>query len=187
MLSPKPCRDDERLRSRSGWRRRGGRTCSALVFAEIALSGVLLMGASLTVRGFLKLQNMNAGSRPDGVLVVGLPMSPTRYASYDQRVAFSERVLEAMNSVPEVQSAAIGNGGLPFGGLQSSYSIGGQPKDESTGSDVRAAQRVELLVVQVCDLPISRAARTTTRGRPSARGGDADGAPITLYGRNRHR
>lgn len=89
------------------------------------------MGASLTVRGFLKLQSMDAGFRPDGVLVVGLPMSPVRYATYDQRVAFSQRVLEAMSSVPEVQSAAIGNGGLPFGGPQSSYSIGGQPKDDS--------------------------------------------------------
>ncbi len=109
----------------------GGRTRSALVIAEIALSGVLLMGASLTVRGFLKLQSMDVGFRPDGVLVVGLPMSPVRYATYDQRVAFSQRVLEAMSGVPEVQSAAIGNGGLPFGGPQSSYSIGGQPKDDS--------------------------------------------------------
>jgi predicted permease len=109
----------------------GGRTRSALVIAEIALSGVLLMGASLTVRGFLKLQSMDVGFRPDGVLVVGLPMPPTRYATYDQRVAFSERVLEAVSSLPEVQSAAIGNGGLPFGGPQSSYSLAGQPKDES--------------------------------------------------------
>jgi putative ABC transport system permease protein len=109
----------------------GGRTRNALVIAEIALSGVLLMGASLTIRGFLRLESLDTGFRTDGVLVVGLPMSPKRYATYDQRVAFSQRVLEAVSSVPQVQSAAIGNGGLPFGGPRSSYSIAGQPKDES--------------------------------------------------------
>ena len=108
----------------------GGRTRQALVIAELALSVVLLMGAGLMIRGFLQLQRLDVGFQADKVLMVGLPTSPKRYATYDQRVAFSERVLAEMANLPGVQSVAIGNGGLPFGGPQSAYSIDGTPKHE---------------------------------------------------------
>jgi putative ABC transport system permease protein len=109
----------------------GGRMRSALVVAEIALSVVLLMGASLTIRGFLQLQHLDVGFQADRVLMVGLQLSPKRYATYDQRIAFAERVLASVGSIPGVQAAAIGNGGLPFGGARSSYSVEGQPKEAS--------------------------------------------------------
>jgi predicted permease len=109
----------------------GARTRSALVVAEIALSVVLLMGASLTIRGFLQLQSMDPGFQADRVLMVGLQVSPKRYSTYEQRIAFSENVLAALSTIPGVQSVALGNGGLPFGGQRSQYSIEGQPKEDS--------------------------------------------------------
>ncbi len=51
--------------------------------------------------------------------MVGLPLPPKRYATYEQRIAFSESVLERVKAIPGVQAAAIGNGGLPFGGPES--------------------------------------------------------------------
>jgi hypothetical protein len=109
----------------------GGRTRAALAVAEIALSVVLLMGASLTVRGFVQLQRLDLGFQPDRVLMVDLPLPPTRYSTYTQRIGFAERVLDAVKSLPGVESAAIGNGGMPFGGPRSAYSIEGQPKTDS--------------------------------------------------------
>ena len=109
----------------------GGRTRHALVIAEIALSVVLLMGASLTIRGFLQLQSLDVGFQPDRVLMVDVRLSPNRYSTYQQRIAFTEGVLAAVSSVPGVQSAAIGNGAMPFGGINSTYSIEGQPKEDS--------------------------------------------------------
>ena len=103
----------------------GGRTRQALVIAEIALSVIMLMGASLTVRGFLQLQSMDTGFHAENVLMVGLQLPPKRYAGYGQRIAFFERTLAAVSDLPGVQSAAIG---VPFGGGRSSYSITGQPK-----------------------------------------------------------
>jgi predicted permease len=109
----------------------GGRTRSALVVAEIALSVVLLMGASLTIRGFLQLQSVNPGFQPDRVLMMELNASPKRYTTYAQRIAFAENVVAAVSTIPGVQSVALGNGGLPFGGPHSTYSIEGQPKEDS--------------------------------------------------------
>ena len=109
----------------------GGRMRDVLVVVEIALSVVLLMGASLTIRGFQQLLNVNPGFQADRVLMVGLPLPPKRYPTYADRIRFAERVLADMATIPGVQSVAIGNGGLPFAGGRSTYSIEGQPKDES--------------------------------------------------------
>jgi len=109
----------------------GSRTRQVLVVAEIALSVVLLMGASLAIRGFQHVQGLDAGFQTDHVLMVGLQLAPKRYATYEQRNGFAGRVLAAAAELPGVQSAAIGNGGLPFGGPRSGYTIEGQPKVES--------------------------------------------------------
>jgi predicted permease len=109
----------------------GGRTRNLLVIVELALSVILLVGASLTIRGFYQLQHADPGFQPDRVLMVGLPLPPKRYATYEQRIAFSENVLERVKAIPGVQAAAIGNGGLPFGGPESAYSIEGHPQPAS--------------------------------------------------------
>jgi putative ABC transport system permease protein len=109
----------------------GARTRNLLVVAEIALSVVLLMGASLAIRGFLHLQSIDPGFQADRVLMMGLQVSPKRYTTYEQRIAFSEHVLAALSTIPGVQAVALGNGALPFGGQSSEYSIEGQPKEDS--------------------------------------------------------
>ncbi len=106
----------------------GGRMRGALVVAEIALSVVLLMGASLTIRGFLQLQGVDPGFQSDRVLMIGLQVSPKRYTTYAQRIALSESVVDAVSTIPGVESVAIGSGGLPYAGQRSTYSILGQPK-----------------------------------------------------------
>ncbi|HTX39784.1 MAG TPA: ABC transporter permease [Bryobacteraceae bacterium] len=106
----------------------GSRTRRLLVVAAVALSVILLMGASLTIRGFENLQHVDLGFQPDRVLMVGLQLPAGRYPTYERRVTFARQVLEQVRAIPGAQAAAIGNGGLPFGGPQSDYSIEGQPQ-----------------------------------------------------------
>jgi predicted permease len=103
----------------------GGRTRSVLVIAEVALSVVLLVGAGLTVRGFLSLQKTNPGFQTDRLLMVGVQLPAKRYATWEQRVAFAQTLLERAAAIPGAQAAAIGNGGLPFGGPRSRYTLEG--------------------------------------------------------------
>lgn len=109
----------------------GGRVRGALVVAEVALSVVLLVGAGLTVRGFLSLQSADPGFRTDGLLMVGVQLPASRYSTWDQRVAFTQSLLERASAIPGAQAAAIGNGGLPFGGPRSPFAIEGQPQPGS--------------------------------------------------------
>ena len=110
----------------------GGRhTRNLLVVVEIALSVILLVGAGLTIRGFINIQHTDLGFRPDRVLMVGVQLPPKRYTTWEQRIAFTQSLLERVAAIPGAQSAAIGNGGLPFGGPRSRYSIEGQPQSDA--------------------------------------------------------
>jgi predicted permease len=111
--------------------RTGGRTRNMLVITEVALSVILLVGATLTIRGFVALHQVNLGFHPERVLMLGLPLPPKRYPTLEQRNAFAQNILDRVRSLPGVVSAAIGNGGMPFGGPQSTYAITGQPQAEN--------------------------------------------------------
>ena len=62
---------------------------------------------------------------------VGLPLPPKRYATLEQRNRFARELLERVKSLPGVQAATIGNGGLPFGGPQSTFALDGQADAET--------------------------------------------------------
>jgi putative ABC transport system permease protein len=105
---------------------RGGVLRSTLIVAEMALSVVLLISAGLTMRSFLALQNVDPGFRPENAVTADVMLPKNRYMTLDQRNRFAQELLERIEHVPGVLAANIGNGGMPFGGAQSGYSIDGQ-------------------------------------------------------------
>jgi len=57
-------------------------------------------------------------------------LASKRYATMEQRNRFAQELLERARDLPGVQAAAVGVGGLPFGGPQSTYAIEGQAESE---------------------------------------------------------
>ncbi len=106
----------------------GSRTRNLLVVIEVALSVVLLVSAGLTVRTFVVLQNMDAGINADRVLLVGVPLPPTKYTTLEQRNRFAEELLDRVGALPGVEAATLGH---PFGSPQSPFTIVGHIPDES--------------------------------------------------------
>jgi putative ABC transport system permease protein len=109
----------------------GGRTRNVLVVAEVALSVVLLVGAGLTIRGFVNLERTETGFQPERILMVDLQLPAKRYTTWAQRVGFTQELLQRVAAIPGAQSASIGNGGLPFGGPRSQFSLEGHLQGES--------------------------------------------------------
>ena len=58
---------------------RGGRLRGALVVAEVALSLVLLAGAGLLMRSFVKLQTQDLGLNPENVPSARIPLPRGQY------------------------------------------------------------------------------------------------------------
>jgi predicted permease len=84
----------------------------ALVVAEVALSVVLLVGASLMIRTLLSIQGANLAFHPDRILTLRIPFSEQRYPDANRRNAFLRDVLGRMQTAPGVHAVGI-NAGMP--------------------------------------------------------------------------
>jgi putative ABC transport system permease protein len=90
---------------------------NALVVAEMAVALVVLVGAGLLVRSLLRLQEVDPGFRPEGVLTLQVYLSPTKYRDGPQQAAYVQRLLESLRQVPGVQGVGAVSG-LPLGEVQ---------------------------------------------------------------------
>ena len=106
---------------------RGGRFRATLIVAEVALSVVLLVGSSLLLLSFLKLQRTPPGFEPEGAAAafVGVPL--TRYKTNAEQAEFFNQVIERLRANPVVTDAAAALG-LPLtGNARAPYSVAGRP------------------------------------------------------------
>jgi putative ABC transport system permease protein len=106
----------------------GLRFRSVLVVTEVALAFVLLVGAGLMLRSFVRLVGVDAGFSAHGALTAQLSLPSYKYESPAQQRAFFERLVESVRSLPGVQAAGLVSY-LPLGGsnMEWSFSIRGRP------------------------------------------------------------
>jgi putative ABC transport system permease protein len=116
------------------------RVRAALVAAEIALSLVLLVGAGLTIKSFIRLQHVPTGFNPDNLLAIGITPPAARYTDPRQRADFYERTLDALRALPGVQAAGA-TSRLPLlpGNSTRGLMVAGLPPTTPTGADFRTA------------------------------------------------
>ncbi|MFL5539507.1 MAG: ABC transporter permease [Longimicrobiaceae bacterium] len=84
-----------------------GRTRSLLVLAEVALASVLLVGAALLLTSFIRLQGVDPGFAPRGILTARLTLPRARYADSTRQTGFAEALLAQVRNLPGVRSAAL--------------------------------------------------------------------------------
>jgi putative ABC transport system permease protein len=83
------------------------RVRSLLVVSEIALSLVLLVGAGLLIKSFMRLRAVDPGFDARNVLTTSLSPSRARYPEVEQQRNFLRTVLQRLESVPGVEAAAL--------------------------------------------------------------------------------
>jgi putative ABC transport system permease protein len=88
---------------------------SLLMVSEIALSFMLLVGAGLLIKSFMRLRDVSPGFTPDNVLTMRVSLAPAKYAQGEPRVQLLRQTLEHLNTIPGVQSSAAILS-LPLGG-----------------------------------------------------------------------
>ena len=108
------------------------RARQVLVVGEIALSLMLLIGATLLIQSFARIQRVDVGFRSAAVLTVDRIELPPGRAAAASSAAFFESLVRALRTVPGVESAAV-TLGLPldprarFFVDETTFSIPGQP------------------------------------------------------------
>jgi putative ABC transport system permease protein len=86
--------------------RSGLRTRSALVIAEVAVTVVLLIGATLILRSFVNLSNVDLGFDPHNVLTMHLRVQGSRYGRPEARREFYRLLIERLEAQPGVVAAS---------------------------------------------------------------------------------
>ena len=94
---------------------RGSRIRGVLVILEVALSLMLLVGAGLMVKSFLKLQQVDPGLSVDNVLTMQVYAPGARYAERANVADFYRQIVDRIGNVPGVESASASST-LPLGG-----------------------------------------------------------------------
>ena len=84
---------------------RGQRLRASFVVAETGLALVLLVGAGLLVRSFIRILNLDPGLDASQVMTVRLTLPDLRYPENDRIHAFYDRLLTDLRALPGVRSA----------------------------------------------------------------------------------
>lgn len=121
---------------------RSHRVRNIFVVAEVALAVVLLVGAGLMIKSFMRLQAVNPGFDPSNLLTLNVSLASSKYKENSQNIAFFKEAVERIGALPGVRSVGTISA-LPFAslGAATSFTVEGQPPpsagDKPT-TDVRA-------------------------------------------------
>ena len=89
----------------------GGRSRSvlrdALIAAEIALAFVLVVGAGLLGKSFVRLMNVDPGYDPHNLLTLSTYVYSQRYKKPEVELAYYDQVMERLRSTPGIEGAAM--------------------------------------------------------------------------------
>jgi putative ABC transport system permease protein len=96
-----------RDQGRAAGDRTGARLRRLLVLGEFSLAVMLLGGAALLIHSFLRLQSVNPGFDPGGLLTMRLTLPESRYGDDEARGRFFSEVLERAAGLPGVRETAL--------------------------------------------------------------------------------
>ena len=127
----------------AGWRTAGARRSwprQALVAAQVALSLVLLSGASLLARSLWNLETQPLGFQPERVMTASFTLNRQRYSTPAKQDAFYTELERQLARIPGVSAFALSDSMPPAGGMHarpfSNMKIAGYPPLPENGGMV---------------------------------------------------
>jgi putative ABC transport system permease protein len=140
-----------------------GRLRRALLVGEIALAVVLVFGAGLLIRSFVRLLHVDPGFSAANVVAVGLDLPASRYPQrfpewprWNQVRGFQTELLRRLSEAPGVDSAAIAINTPLDAGWTSRFTIEGRPEVAPGQEDEVRVRTVSPGYFRTVGLPILR-------------------------------
>ena len=129
----------------------------SMVAFEVCASLVLLIGAGLLVRSFVRLEHTSPGFQSEKVLTAFVSLPVAQYREASQRAAFAQSVLERVRAIPGVRSAATidflpYNGGPGSGGVE----IVGHPRNPNEPQQIIWQTRASPGFFETLGIPLLR-------------------------------
>jgi putative ABC transport system permease protein len=163
-------KDSGRTSTEGGSRRLG----NLLVVSELALSVVLLIGAGLLIRSFLRLQEVNPGFNPQDVLTMQIRLAPPKYTNATHATTFYREFLERMGRLPGVVSVgSVSHLPLSDMNLGLNFTIQGQPPDNPRDLPEAEFRSVSPSYFDTMDIPFMK-------GRAFTEADDQNQPPVAI-------
>jgi putative ABC transport system permease protein len=104
------------------------RSRELLVVAEVALTLLLLSAAALVLRSFAKATSIQLGFQPSGLVSAQLYLPSPTYDDHDKLVNFSDALLQKLQAIPGIDTAALAANPPFLSGWQSGFLPEGMPE-----------------------------------------------------------
>jgi putative ABC transport system permease protein len=114
----------------------GRRHRQAIVVAEVALAVALVAAAGVMIRSFARLQGVDAGIDPHGVLTAYVTLPGLKYDTPDKTVAFWDELMQRLRALPGV-TAAGGSTRIALEGYNWTGDLSIEGKPETWGRGLR--------------------------------------------------
>lgn len=122
--------------ARAGTGRFAGRVQAGLIAGQVALTLIVLSGATVLIRSLLELQRADPGFDPQGVLTLRVAPPESRWQDFAGLARYYDRLVEAVRLVPGVESAAF-DSSAPLSGITLRYPfwVHGRPRQEGNADE----------------------------------------------------
>jgi putative ABC transport system permease protein len=149
--------------------RQGSRLRDGIVVAELALSVMLLVGATLLIRSYRALTDTKLGFDEKGLLAVSVSLPGADYRDRERRRVYWENAYQRLSALPGVEAVGSANG-IPFSGwnVQSQMTIEGRPAQTKSDELIVHYQNVSPDYFKAIGAPIVRGRSLTSADRDSA-------------------
>ncbi len=112
-----------------------------MVVTELALTVVLLAGAGLMIRSFMKLERLDAGFPIDHLMTMRMQLPETKYPTDETRRAFYEQLEPRLAAIAGVESVAVTTTVPPLQAGERAFEIDGRPAPSSAERGARGRDR----------------------------------------------
>jgi len=127
-----------------------------LVAGQVALSMVLLIGATLLMKSVARLQRVDPGFQPSNLLTMQISLPPSRYDTDWKKAAFFDELVRRVQSLPGVRSAAA-TLTLPLTGFaRTPVQIATQPPEPLDKRPLAIIQDITPAYFQTLGIPLRR-------------------------------
>jgi len=146
---------------------------ASLVVGEIAIALTLLVGAGLLINSFIRLNRVELGFNPENVLSASLNISPRKYPTGDERIAFLEQARERIRNLPGVRSVSFASSSPFMGGVYASFKIKDRPGGAHENEAATSVSTITPDYFEAMGIPL-------LRGRPLTDTDDKGGAGAAI-------
>ena len=97
---------------------------------EMALAVVLLAGAGVMIRSYLKIHTADIGANTANLLGGSVSLPSEKYPRPEDKISFFDRLITRLEAMPGVESVATADALPASGSLKVSYQLAGDPPEE---------------------------------------------------------